>query len=146
LVAARQLVRNIWGKILLVKLLLGVTMPLPIRVENDEIPSFIARCAINALQWNVNGMRYEQWTAERHLADDRFAAWRDDVLIPHLQQQFEALEVHEDGRLFGIRRGTEERIDQGAYDPELLEDCLLAKCPGQGWRFALGCCRKQHTK
>ncbi len=48
--------------------------------------------------------------------------------------------------LFGIRRDTEEKIDQGFYDPELLEECLLAKCPGQGWRFALRCCRKQQTK
>ncbi|HYA33574.1 MAG TPA: hypothetical protein VEG65_06245 [Candidatus Bathyarchaeia archaeon] len=116
------------------------------RIENDEIPSFITRCAVNALQWEVNGLRYEQWAAERRQKDDRFVCWRDDILIPHLQRQFAALEVHEDGRLLGIRRDTEERIDQGAYDPELLESCLLAKCPGQGWRFALGCCRKQHTK
>ena len=39
-----------------------------------------------------------------------------------------------------------KQIDEGFYDPELLEECLLAKCPGQGWRFALGCCRKQHSK
>jgi hypothetical protein len=33
--------------------------------------------------------------------------------------------VHEDGCLFGIRRDTQEQIDEGFYDPELLEECLL---------------------
>jgi hypothetical protein len=119
---------------------------LSIRIENDEIPSFIARCAIGALQWEVEGMRFEQWCVDRERGDHPFATWRDDVVIPYLQRQFEALEVHDDGRLFGIRRDTQEAIEQGFYDPELLEGCLLAKCPGQGWRFALGCCRKQHVK
>jgi hypothetical protein len=121
-------------------------MTLPIRIENDEIPSFIARCAIDALQWEVEGTRFEQWAVDRGQEDDPIATWRDDVVIPYLQRQFEVLEVHEDGRLFGIRRDTEEAIEQGFYDPELLEACLLAKCPGQGWRFALGCCRKQQLK
>ena len=121
-------------------------MTLPIRIENDEIPSFIAGCAVEATEWEVEGKRYEQWYAEHEHTDDPLSAWRDEVVIPYLQRHFEALEVHEDGRLFGIRRNTEEQIDQGFYDPELLEECLLAKCPGQGWRFALGCCRKQHSK
>jgi len=121
-------------------------MTLPIRIENDEIPTFIGGCAFDALQWEVDGMTYRQWAAEREHDNDSFAAWRDHVVIPYLQREFEALEVDEDGRLFGIRRDTQERVDEGIYDPELLEGCLLAKCPGQGWRFALGCCRKQHAK
>ena len=91
-------------------------------------------------------MCYKQWSASREQVDDPFATWLDDILIPYLQRRFEALEVREDGRLFGIRRDTEEEIDQRFYGPELLEECSLAKCPGHGWRFALGCCRKQHTK
>jgi hypothetical protein len=121
-------------------------MTLPIRIENDEIAGFIAGCAGEAIQWEVDGMRYEQWKADHATETDPASTWRDEVLIPYLQGQFEALEVHDDGRLFGIRRDTQEQIDEGFYDPELLEECLLAKCPGQGWRFALGCCRKQHTK
>ena len=120
-------------------------MTLPIRIEKDEIPFFIAGCAVEAIQWEVEGTRYEEWRAERE-RDDPSSTWRDEVVIPYLQRRFEALEVHEDGRLFGIRRDTQEQIAQGFYDPELLEECLLAKCPGQGWRFALGCCRKQHSK
>ena len=121
-------------------------MMLPIRIENDEIPSFIAGCALDALQWEVEGIRYEQWFADYEQGGDPFSVWREEIVIPYLQRQYEALEVHGDGRLFGIRRDAEETIDQHFYDPELLEECLLAKCPGQGWRFALGCCRKQHTK
>ncbi len=41
---------------------------------------------------------------------------------------------------------AEELIDPRFNDPQLLEECLLAKCPGQGWRVVLGCCREQHTK
>jgi hypothetical protein len=120
-------------------------MTLSLRIENDEIPSFITGCVVDALRWEVEGMHYDQWSSD-YDGDDPFAAWRDDVVIPYLQRQFQALEVHEDGRLFGIRRDTEEEIEPSFYDPELLEECLLAKCPGQGWRFALGCCRKQHVK
>jgi len=123
-----------------------VTMTLPIRIEKDEIPFFIAGCAVEAIQWEVEGMRYEEWRAEGERGDDPSALWSDEIVMPYLQRRFEALEVHEDGRLFGIRRDTQEQIDKGFYDPELLEECLLAKCPGQGWRFALGCCRKQHSK
>ena len=121
-------------------------MTLPIRIEKDEIPFFIAGCAVEAIRWEVEGMRYEEWRAEDERGDDPSTAWRDEIVIPYLQRRFEALEVHEDGRLFGIRRDTQEQIDEGFYNPELLEECLLAKCPGQGWRFALGCCRKQHSK
>jgi hypothetical protein len=39
------------------------TMTLPIRIEKDEIPFFIAGCA-------VEGMRYEEWHAERERGDD----------------------------------------------------------------------------
>ncbi|MGA3198216.1 MAG: hypothetical protein ABSD89_02300 [Halobacteriota archaeon] len=38
-------------------------MTLPIRIEKDEIPFFIAGCA-------VEGMRYEEWHAERERGDD----------------------------------------------------------------------------
>jgi hypothetical protein len=121
-------------------------MTLPIRIEKEDIPLFISGCGIEALQWEIEGVHFEQWRAERNQGDDPSSAWRNEVVIPYLKRQFEALEVHEDGRLFGIRLGKEEQIDEGFYDAELLEECLLAKCPGQGWRYALGCCRKQHLK
>ena len=107
-------------------------MMLPIRIEKDEIPFFIAGCAVEALQWKVGGMRDQEWHAERERGDDPSATWRNEIVIPCLQRPFEALEVHEDGRLFGIRRDEQEQIDEGFYDPELLEECLLAKCPRQG--------------
>jgi len=56
---------------------------------------------------------------------DSPSTWRDEIVIPYLQRQFEALEVHEDGRLFGVLRDTQEQIDQGFYDPELLASVCL---------------------
>ncbi|MFZ0926884.1 MAG: hypothetical protein WB581_01890 [Halobacteriota archaeon] len=88
-------------------------MTLPIRIEKDEIPFFIAGCAVEAIQWEVEGMRYEEWHAERERGDDPSATWRDEIVVPYLQRRFEALEVHKDGRLFGIRRETQELIDEG---------------------------------
>jgi hypothetical protein len=35
-----------------------------------------------------------------------------------------------------------EEIDERFYDPQQLRGCMLAKCPGQRWLFALGCCRR----
>jgi len=46
-------------------------MTLPIRIEKDEIPFFIAGCAVEAIQWEVEGMRYEEWHAERERATTR---------------------------------------------------------------------------
>jgi hypothetical protein len=45
-------------------------MTLPIRIENDEIPVFIAGCAVEATQWDVDGLRYEQWKADHEGDDD----------------------------------------------------------------------------
>jgi hypothetical protein len=104
-------------------------MTLPIRVENDEIPSFITRCAVDALQWEVEGRNYEQWSIDHKGEENLFSTWRDDVIIPYLQQQFEALEVHEDGRLYGIRRDTEEEIDQGFYIPNSLSNACSLSVP-----------------
>jgi hypothetical protein len=42
-------------------------MTLPIRIEKDEILFFIAGCAVEAIQWEVEGMRYEEWHAEHEL-------------------------------------------------------------------------------
>jgi len=57
---------------------------------------------VEAPQWEVGGMRCEEWHAERERGDDPSATWRDEIVIPCLQRRFEALEVHEAGRLFGI--------------------------------------------
>ena len=73
-------------------------MTLPIRIENDDIPFFIAGCAAEAIQWEVEGKGYEQWRAERERGGDSPSTWRDEIVIPYLQRQFEALEVHEGGR------------------------------------------------
>lgn len=77
----------------------NVFMTLPLRIENDEIPSFIAGCAVNALRWEVDGMHYDQWASNYEGGDDPFAAWRDEIVTLYLQRQFQALEVHEDGRM-----------------------------------------------
>jgi hypothetical protein len=90
-------------------------------VENDEIPPFIAGCVVDAPRWKVEGTHYDQWSSD-YEGGDPFAAWRDTVVIPYLQRQFKALEVHEDGRLFGIRCDIEEEIEQSFYDRELLEE------------------------
>jgi len=46
-------------------------MTLPIRIENDDIPFFIAGCAAEAIQWEVEGKGYEQWRAERERGPTR---------------------------------------------------------------------------
>ena len=122
------------------------------RIENDEIPLFVQRCVIDATCWEVDGTRYEQWRAENGNGngngngDNRAAEWRDEVVIPHLQQRFDGLELRDDDRLYGIRYDTEEEIDEQIderfYSPEQLRGSMLAKCPGQRWLFALGCCRR----
>jgi hypothetical protein len=60
------------------------TMTLPLRIEHDDIPLFITGCAVEALQWEVEGMRYEEWRTERGRGDDASSAWRDEVVIPYL--------------------------------------------------------------
>ena len=112
------------------------------RIANDEIPLFIRRCVIDASHWEVDGIGYDQWCAENGDGKDHVAGWRDEVVIPHLQQQFDRLELRDDDRLYGIRHDNEEAIDTRFYSPQQLRGCMLAKCPGQHWFFALGCCRR----
>ena len=132
------------------------------RIENDEIPLFVQRCVLDATRWEVDGTRYEKWRAANGNenankngngngngdgnGDNRAAEWRDKVVIPHLQQRFDGLELRDDDRLYGIRYDTEEEIDEQIderfYNPQQLRGSMLAKCPGQRWLFALGCCRR----
>jgi hypothetical protein len=60
--------------------------------------------------------------------------------MPYLQQRFDELELRGDGHLCGIRHDTDEEIDESFYDTQQLRGFMLAKCPGQRWLFALGCC------
>lgn len=99
-------------------------MTLPIRIEKDEIPFFIAGCAVEAIQWEVEGMRYEEWRAERERGDDPSATWRDEIVIPYLQRRFEALEVHEDGRLFGIRHSYAINMVRNGVDIRRLQQAF----------------------
>jgi hypothetical protein len=128
------------------------------RIENDEIPLFMQRCVIDATRWEVDGTRYDQWRAENGNGnsngngngDNPAAEWRDEVVIPYLQQQFEGLKLRDDDHLYGIRYDTEEQIDEQIderfYNPQQLRGYMLAKCPGQRWLFALGCCRRHRPQ
>jgi len=112
------------------------------RIENDEIPLFMQRCVIDATRWEVGGTRYEEWRAQNGNAKDSAVKWRDEVVTRHLQQRFDGLELRCDGHLCGIRHDTDEEIDERFYDTQQLRGSMLAKCPGQRWLFALGCCRR----
>jgi hypothetical protein len=112
------------------------------RIENDEIPLFMQRCVIDATRWEVGGTQYEQWCAENGNGKDPAVKWRDEVVTPYLQQRFDGLELRGDGHLCGIRHDTDEEIDERFYDTQQLRGSMLAKCPGQRWLFALGCCRR----
>ncbi len=116
------------------------------RIESAEIPQFFRQCIIDATQWEVNGTRYDQWRAENGNRKYSDAEWRDQVVIPYLQRHFEGLEVDNDNRLYGVRGNVKEKIDERFYDPRQLQGSILARCPGQGWQFALGCCRRMHPR
>jgi hypothetical protein len=112
------------------------------RIENDEIPLFMRRCIIDATRWEVDGTRYDEWRSENGNAKIPAAEWREQVVIPHLQERFDGLEVRDDDRIYGIRHDTAEEINEQFYNPQQLRGAMLAKCPGQRWLFALGCCRR----
>jgi hypothetical protein len=116
------------------------------RIEKDEIPLFVRRCVIDATRWEVDGARYEKWRAENGNGKAPAAEWREKVVIPHLQERFDGLELRDDDRLYGIRQETAEEIDKRFYNPQQLRGAMLAKCPGQRWLFALGCCRRHRPQ
>jgi hypothetical protein len=116
------------------------------RIENDEIPLFMQRCVIDATRWEVDGTRYDQWRTQNGNGNGPAVEWRDQVVIPHLQEQFDGLELRDNDRLYGIRHDASEQIDEHFYNPQQLRGAMLAKCPGQRWLFALGCCRRHRPK
>ncbi len=116
------------------------------RIENTEIPLFMRQCIIDATQWEVEGVRYDQWRLQNGNGRYSDVEWRDHVVAPYLQQRFEGLEVDDDNRLYGVRGNVKEEIDTRFYDPRHLQGSMLARCPGQGWLFALGCCRRMHQR
>jgi hypothetical protein len=116
------------------------------RIENDEIPLFMQRCVIDATRWEVDGTRYDQWQAQNGNENGPAAEWRDHVVIPHLQERFDGLELRDNDRLYGIRHDALEQIDERFYNPQQLRGAMLAKCPGQRWIFALGCCRRKRPR
>ncbi len=122
-------------------------MMLPTHIARDDIPSFfLSGCVVDVTKWEVDGMSFERWRADHERADDLSGQWRDEVVAPYFQRRFDALKVDESGRLYGVRGDGEEEIDERFYDPELLRECLSAKCTGQKWQFALGCCFRQHRR
>ncbi|MGZ4908769.1 MAG: hypothetical protein ACXV5F_08995 [Halobacteriota archaeon] len=122
-------------------------MMLPTQIARDDIRSFFfSGCVVDVTRWKVDGVSFERWRAAHHGADDPSGQWRDEVVVPYFQRRFDALKIDEDGRLYGIRGDIEEGIDERFYDQILLKECLNAKCPGQGWQFALGCCFKQQRR
>ncbi len=116
------------------------------RIENPEIPLFIRQCVIDATQWEVDGVRYNQWRGENGNGTHPDAEWLDQVIIPNLQKRFEGLEVDSNNLLYGVNGNAKEKIDERFYEPRQLQGGMLARCPGQGWRFALGCCRRMHPR
>ncbi len=120
-------------------------MMLPMQIARDDIPLFLSSgCIVDITRWEIDGTSFECWRADHEGADDPSDQWRDEVVTPYFQHRYEALKVDEGGRLYGIRANTEEEIDERFYESELLKECLGAKCPGQGWQFALGCCFRRH--
>jgi len=116
------------------------------RIENTEIPLFMRQCIIDATQWEVEGVRYDQWHLQNGNGRYSDVEWRDHVVVPYLQQRFEGLEVDDDNRLYGVRGNVKEEIDTRFYNPRQLQGSMLARCPGQRWLFALGCCRRMHQR
>ncbi len=116
------------------------------RIENSEIPLFMQQCVIDATQWEVEGTQYDQWRAQN--GNGRYSAseWRDHVVTSYLQQRFEGLEVDDDNHLYGVRGSAREEIDTRFYNRRQLQGSMLARCPGQGWLFALGCCRRMRRR
>ncbi len=122
-------------------------MMLPMYIARDDIPLFFSSgCIVDVTKWKVGDTSFKRWCASCSSEDDPSSQWRDEVIIPHFQQRFDMLKVDVNGCLYGMRGETEEKIDERFYDPQLLRKCLGAKCSGQGWHFALGCCMKQHMK
>ncbi len=129
--------------------LLGGTAPslrVNRRIENSEIPLFMQQCVIDATQWEVEGTQYDQWHAQNGNGCHSDAEWRDHVVASYLQQRFEGLEVDDDNHLYGVRGRVKEEIDTRFYNPRQLQGSMLARCQGQGWLFALGCCRRMRRR
>ncbi len=122
-------------------------MMLPMYIERDDIRSFfLSGCVVDVTRWEVDGVSFERWRAEHEHVLDPSDKWRDEVVIPYIQRRFDALKVDQSGHLCGVRGAKEEDIDERFYNPELLQECMGAKCTGQGWQFALGCCFRQHRR
>ncbi len=120
---------------------------LPTQIARDDMPSFFSSgCVVDVTKWEVEDTSFERWCADHSGAGDPSCQWRDEVIVPHFQRRFDALRIDEYGRLYGVRGDVEEEIDGRFYDPGLLRECMSAKCTGQRWQFALGCCFRQHRR
>ncbi|MGZ4906517.1 MAG: hypothetical protein ACXV5T_07275 [Halobacteriota archaeon] len=115
------------------------------QIAHDDLPSFfLSGCVVDVTRWEADGTSFERWRAGHDESNDLPGQWRDEVVVPYFQRRFDALKVDENGHLYGVRGNTEGEIDERFYDPGLLKECMGAKCPGQRWHFALGCCFRQH--
>ncbi len=63
------------------------------RIENPEIPLFIRQCVIDATQWEVDGVRYNQWRGENGNGMHSDAEWLDKVIIPTCRNALKGLKL-----------------------------------------------------
>lgn len=116
------------------------------RIEHNEMEQFITHCMGEATRWRIKGIDFNSWCIKNNKSgEDAETEWLTEVVIPYLQRRFDYLELREDGRLFGFRNETDQELCPGFYNADSLNTCMVAECPGQGWKFALGCCRKRIT-
>lgn len=114
------------------------------RIEQHEMEQFVTHCMGDATRWTIEGIDFNSWCSENNKSGEGAGTeWLTKVVIPYLQHRFDYLEVREDGRLYGFRNGTNEELCPGFYSSDSLSMCMVAECPGQEWKYALGCCRKR---
>ena len=114
------------------------------RIEHHEIEQFVTHCMGDATRWTIESIDFNSWCIKNNKSGEGAETeWLTNVVIPYLQHQFDYLEVREDGRLYGFRSGMNKELCPGFYKADSLSMCIVAECPGQEWKYALGCCRKR---
>jgi len=114
------------------------------KIERHEIEHFVIHCAGDAARWTIEGLEFNRWCINNNKSGESAETeWLNGIVIPYLTRRFDYLEISEDGHLYGFRNGMNEQLCPGSYHADSLSTCMVAECPGQEWRFALGCCRKR---
>jgi hypothetical protein len=65
------------------------------------------------------------WRAENGNGKIPAAEWRQQVVILHLQQRFDGLELRDKASLYGIRHDTAKEINKRFYNPQQLRGRCL---------------------